>query len=66
MPTTLKLDAMHCQSCVRRVTAAIRSVAPDARIDIDLPTRRVTLADGADLAAVAAALETAGYPAVRD
>jgi hypothetical protein len=26
----------------------------------------VTLADGADLAAVAAALETAGYPAVRD
>jgi copper chaperone len=59
------IDAMHCQSCVRRVSAAIMSVAPDARIDIDLPARRVTLAEGVDVAAVAGALAAAGYPSVK-
>ena len=65
MTAVLKIDAMHCQSCVRRVTAAIRSAAPEARIEFDLPARRVTLADGADVAAIAGALAAAGYPAVK-
>lgn len=63
MATVLKIETMHCQSCVKRVTNAIVGVAPLSKIAIDLDARRVTI-DGADnLLEITKALEDAGYPA---
>jgi len=63
MATILTVEAMHCQSCVRRVTNAIRSVAPDSKIEIDVPARRVVLDSAENLAQIEKALADAGYPA---
>jgi copper chaperone CopZ len=62
MTTELTIDAMHCAACARRVTNAIREVAPDAKIDVDVPARRVRVDGAADLAGVRRALAEAGYP----
>ncbi len=62
MTTELTLEDMHCGACARRVTAAIREVAPQAKIDIDVAQRRVRLDGAEDLAAVRRALADAGYP----
>lgn len=64
MVTVLKVEKMHCQSCAKRVTSAIMSVAPNSKIDIDIDARRVAI-DGADnLEAISKALEDAGYPSL--
>jgi copper chaperone len=52
---------MSCDHCRGAVTAAIRSVAPGAPVEVDLETGRVTVAAGADRAAIAAAIRSAGY-----
>jgi copper chaperone len=53
---------MSCNHCVAAVTRAVKSVDPQAEVDVDLEghTVRVETAQGRD--AVAAALEEAGYP----
>ncbi len=62
MTDELTIEAMHCQSCARRVTAAIRAVESAAKIDIDVAARRVRVEGAADIAAVRRALAEAGYP----
>jgi copper chaperone len=62
MSTVLKVEKMHCQSCAKRVTSAIMSVAPGSKIAIDIESRRVTIDGAGDPARVAKALEDAGYP----
>jgi copper chaperone CopZ len=63
MATVLKVEKMHCQSCAKRVTNAIKGVAPHSKIDIDIEGRRVTIDGVGNLAKVTKALEDAGYPA---
>lgn len=53
---------MACGGCARSVTKAIHSVDPQAKVDIDLDLKRVTVVSGADQSAVAAVLEDAGFP----
>jgi len=60
MSETYKVDGMTCGGCVRSVTNAITRVAPDAKVEVDLPTGRVTV-DGADADAVKKAVEGAGF-----
>ncbi|MBI1244744.1 MAG: copper chaperone [Alphaproteobacteria bacterium] len=60
--TELTIEAMHCGACARRVTAAIRQVAPVAKVDIDVESHRVRVEGDADIAAVRRALSDAGYP----
>ncbi len=62
MATVLKVEKMHCQSCVKRVTNAIMGVAPRSKIDIDIESRRVTIDGEGDISDVTKALEDAGYP----
>lgn len=62
----LTIPAMTCGGCVRAVTKAIRDVSPEARVEADVPRRRVTVSGAADLAAVRAALAAAGFPADRN
>jgi len=57
-----QIDNMACGGCARSVTKAIHSVDPQAKVDIDLNLKRVTVESGADQSAVAALLQDAGFP----
>jgi copper chaperone len=52
---------MTCDHCVQTITQAVQAVEPDARVRADLPAHRVTVEPAADPAALAAAIEDAGY-----
>ncbi|MDF1608625.1 heavy-metal-associated domain-containing protein [Hoeflea sp. YIM 152468] len=58
----LNVPDMTCGHCASIVTKALRSVDPQAQIDIDLATRNVAVASTADAGALGAALQEAGYP----
>ncbi|RDW14254.1 heavy-metal-associated domain-containing protein [Paracoccus thiocyanatus] len=57
-----QIDNMACGGCARSVTKAIHSVDPQAKVDIDLALKRVSVVSSADESAVAAVLEDGGYP----
>lgn len=63
MPTTFKVDKIHCDSCASRVTKAVRSVAPDAKVEVNVKEGKVSVEGAADAQAVIAAITKAGYPA---
>jgi len=47
---------------VGRVTKAVQGIDPEAKVDIDLPTKKVKIDSGAALERIAAAIDEAGYP----
>ncbi|MDM7459790.1 MAG: heavy-metal-associated domain-containing protein [Paracoccus sp. (in: a-proteobacteria)] len=57
-----QIDNMACGGCARSVTKAIHSVDPQARIDIDLDLKRVTVESGADQSSIVTVLQDAGFP----
>ncbi|MCB5943699.1 heavy-metal-associated domain-containing protein [Acidocella sp. KAb 2-4] len=57
------IPEMHCQSCIRSITAAVRQVDNAAEVQADLQTRQVTVRSGGSAAAIAAAIEDAGFSA---
>ena len=59
----LQVEGMTCGSCVRHVNAALAPVAGVAEVEVDLAAGRVRVAGDADLQALLAALQDAGYPA---
>lgn len=63
MPTILDVRNIHCGACAQRVTNAIRQADPRAVPTVDPSSGTVTMEPPADLAAVLAALDKAGYPA---
>lgn len=61
----LELKDMSCGHCVHAVTRAIRELDADAKVDVDLGSKRVRVETSADAERVAAALIEAGYPPSR-
>ncbi len=61
MTTTLLVQGMTCQGCVRAITAAIERAAPGAQVGVDLPSGRVTIAATASEARLRQAVLDAGY-----
>ncbi len=57
----LKVTGMTCAHCVRAVETAVRGVAPDAHVAVDLAAGTVTVDGQADPAAVRAAIVEEGY-----
>lgn len=57
-----QIDDMTCGGCAKNVTKAIHSVDQQAKVDIDLTTKRVKVETGADKSVIAAVLENAWYP----
>ncbi len=58
----ITIDGMHCDGCVRRVTAALKKL-PDVAIDkVEVGTASVRGSDD-DAARVVAALQGIGFPA---
>lgn len=59
----LKVEDMTCGHCQARVTQALKSVDPDAKVDIDLARREVRVDSACALPELTGALAEAGYPA---
>jgi copper chaperone len=57
-----KLPDMSCGHCVGTVTKTVQQLDPQARVEIDLPSQQVRIESNQDRAALAAALDEAGYP----
>jgi Cu+-exporting ATPase len=58
----LTVEGMSCGHCVGRVTKSVQGVDQQARVEIDLPTKKVRIDSNADLDKIAAAIDEAGYP----
>ena len=56
------IENMTCGGCVRGVTKAIQSVDPQAAIEADPPTRKLSVQTSASREQVEAALQDAGFP----
>jgi copper chaperone len=61
--TTYSVEGMSCEHCVRAVTTEVKGVPGVTDVDVDLTdgTVRVTSTAALDDAAVAAAIDEAGY-----
>jgi copper chaperone len=57
-----KVPAISCGHCVRSVNEAVHEIDPQAKVDVDLATKKVQVQSSADRAALAEALTEAGYP----
>jgi len=60
MAQTYRVSGMTCGGCMRAVEQAIKTAAPGASVTVDLTAGKVTV-DGADQAAVAKAVDEAGF-----
>ncbi|WP_158806949.1 heavy metal translocating P-type ATPase, partial [Beijerinckia sp. L45] len=61
----VRIEGLHCASCVGRVERAVRALPGISRADVNLATQTATIAPGtADGAAVASAIANAGYKAL--
>jgi copper chaperone len=59
-----KVVKMACGGCARSVTRAVLGVEPEARVNIDLGARLVTVSGaGGPAERIAQAITAAGYPA---
>ena len=59
---TFNVPDISCGHCVATVTRAIKALDPAAEVTADLAAKIVTVASTATAAAVAKALDEAGYP----
>lgn len=59
----LQVDGMSCGACVKRVGAALGSLAGVGEVRVDLASGRVGVAAQVDSRELLAALQQAGYPA---
>jgi Cu+-exporting ATPase len=58
----LTVEDMSCGHCVGRVTKSVQALDKDAKVEVDLPTRKVKIDSTADLDRIAEAIVAAGYP----
>jgi copper chaperone len=58
---TMKVSGMTCEHCAKAVTAAVRTIDPEATVTVDLATGNVRTNSAAPRPAIAAAIEDAGY-----
>ncbi len=63
MTTTLRIEGMTCNNCVRHVDRALRAVSGVSAVEVDLAEHRATVTGEADPAQLVAAVEAAGYAA---
>ena len=56
-----KVQGMTCGGCVRGVTNALHRVDADAIVNVDLPSKRVSVNSTADVQQLKQAIEKAGF-----
>jgi copper chaperone len=57
----LQVEGMTCGGCVRSVTKSVQSVDSNAKVDVDLQSKKVRVDTQASLEAVTSAINDAGY-----
>lgn len=57
-----EVPAISCGHCVRAVNEAVKQIDPQARVDVNLDTKKVNVESSADRTKLAEALTEAGYP----
>jgi copper chaperone len=57
----LNIPQISCGHCAKAVTQAVHEVDPQAKVDVDLATKRVNVESQADREKIVAALAEAGY-----
>ena len=58
----LQVENMSCGHCVGSVTKAVQAIDPQAQVQIDLASKRVTVESTSELGAISAAVVDAGFP----
>ncbi|KMO32033.1 heavy metal transporter [Methylobacterium variabile] len=59
-----KVEKMGCGGCAKSVTRAVQTVEPNARVEVDLGAKLVSVSDTVGPAdRIAQAIAAAGYPA---
>ncbi|MBW8897499.1 MAG: heavy metal translocating P-type ATPase, partial [Massilia sp.] len=58
----LTVEDMSCGHCVGRVTRSVQALDKEAKVEVNLPTKKVRIDSTADLDAIAQAIDAAGYP----
>ena len=58
---TLTINDMTCGGCVASITRVVKGLDPNATIDADVATHRVSITTPLDTGAVVAAISNAGY-----
>jgi len=59
-----EVNNMSCGHCVGSVTKAVKQIDPGAQVQVDLPSKKVSVQSNEDRATIAKALTEAGYPTV--
>jgi copper chaperone len=57
----LQVEGMTCAGCVRSVTKSVQAVDADAKVDVDLASKKVRIDSRASLDSVTSAIDDAGY-----
>jgi copper chaperone len=57
-----QVPAISCGHCVRAVNEAVKEVDAQAKVDVNVETKKVNVQSSADRAKLVAALTEAGYP----
>lgn len=58
----LQVENMSCGHCVGAVTKAVQTLDANAKVEIDLASKKVSVDSSAALPAISAAIVEAGYP----
>ena len=58
----LTVEGMSCGHCVGRVTKTVQELDANAKVEIDLATKKVRIDSSANVERIAAAINEAGYP----
>ena len=59
--STYIVEGMTCGGCVRSVTSALERALPQARVEVELETKRVRIEGRHEVDAVRQAVEDAGF-----
>jgi copper chaperone len=57
-----QVPAVSCGHCVRAIHEAVKEVDAQAKVDVNVDTKRVNVESSADRVKLVAALTEAGYP----
>lgn len=61
MALKLKVPNVMCSGCVETITEAITTMEPDAKVDVDVQAKTVTVESAASEESIKQAITAAGY-----